>query len=226
MLTGFSVAGTCFVEVTGLRVTGPGGDKPGVFVSGLATLSLHAVKVDNAGSVAVSCQGSTLSMDRVEIVGSHLGGVDLNNCLYTITNSVIAKNGGQFGGVRITLPRAGSAFVNNTVVLNTAGGTTPGGVLCASAAQIVNSVIWGNSPTDVSTICSVTFSNVSQSISGQGNIMHDPTFVNSTTGDYRYQAGSWGIDSATPVGAPAFDFDGAPRPYGASPDMGAFEWHP
>lgn len=43
---------------------------------------------------------------------------------------------------------------------------------------------------------------------------------------YRLIAGSPAIDAADPHDFPPTDHDGRPRPYGAAPDAGAFEWAP
>ena len=56
----------------------------------------------------------------------------------------------------------------------------------------------------------------------------DPLFVNPSAdpaaADFHLKAGSPAIDSGTSVGAPATDFDGNPRPWGAGIDMGAYEY--
>ena len=61
------------------------------------------------------------------------------------------------------------------------------------------------------------------------SIAADPLFVNyqpDGSGDYHLQAGSPAIDAGTSQGpAPAYDFDGEPRPQGITWDIGAYEYH-
>jgi len=65
-------------------------------------------------------------------------------------------------------------------------------------------------------------------ISGPGwagqnrNISGDPKFVDDAGGDYHLTAASPAINAGTPIGAPPYDLDGAPRD--AQPDIGAFEF--
>jgi hypothetical protein len=51
-------------------------------------------------------------------------------------------------------------------------------------------------------------------------------FVNEAGHDYHLQSSSPLINAGTAIGAPAFDFDGIPRPQGAGYDIGAFEYTP
>jgi parallel beta-helix repeat protein len=45
-------------------------------------------------------------------------------------------------------------------------------------------------------------------------------------GDFRLKPGSSPIDAARADGSPSFDLTGFTRPFGAGPDIGAYEWHP
>src|SRR5207253_10917240 len=51
----------------------------------------------------------------------------------------------------------------------------------------------------------------------------DPKFINPATGDYRLQAGSPAIDKGYPSSLTT-DFAGNPRPWGATIDIGAYEY--
>ncbi|HEY3355469.1 MAG TPA: choice-of-anchor Q domain-containing protein [Polyangia bacterium] len=213
------------VLIDGLQVLGGN-----VSLTAGASVTLRHVKVQGATNYyGLACDQSTLVTDAVAILSNSQGGLRLNGCTYTIVNSVIASNGSAsstFGGVWILTPGAGSSFVNNTVVGNTATANIEAGVRCSGAAPVTNSVVWWNSYRDASTTCAVTSSNLGQAVTGQGNISQSPSFKDRTGGDFHYDVGSAGIDTAASIGAPDHDFDGYPRPYGTAPDMGAFEWHP
>ena len=49
-------------------------------------------------------------------------------------------------------------------------------------------------------------------------------FVNIAVGDYHLQADAPAIDAADPSVSTQNDLEGRPRPFGARPDIGAFEW--
>lgn len=60
----------------------------------------------------------------------------------------------------------------------------------------------------------------------RGNTQEAPSFVSpawGTTGNYRLNAGSAGIDQGTLSGAPSDDLDGVSRPVGSAVDIGAYE---
>jgi parallel beta-helix repeat protein len=62
-----------------------------------------------------------------------------------------------------------------------------------------------------------------------GTLTSDPLFVNyqdDGSGDYHLAAGSPCIGSGVPDGAPAFDFDGTPRPQGGTHSIGPYERWP
>ena len=65
---------------------------------------------------------------------------------------------------------------------------------------------------------------------GAGNLSADPLFIDPAsgrTGDYRLSASSPSIDSGVMAGElPDADLDGNPRPCGACPDIGAYEYQP
>src|SRR5882762_10210106 len=65
--------------------------------------------------------------------------------------------------------------------------------------------------------------------SASGTITSNPLVVNDggsiSTGDYHLTVGSPAIDSGANQFCPITDFDGYPRPYGNTCDIGAYEWH-
>lgn len=61
---------------------------------------------------------------------------------------------------------------------------------------------------------------------GEGNVYGNPLFIGpawGTTGNYKLQAGSPGIDTGTSNGAPADDLEHTTRPQGSGYDKGAYE---
>jgi hypothetical protein len=220
----FSVGNGAAVEVEGLNAR-----LEGYLVRSSARLTLRRLRVSGAGGAGVICTfGGQIVVDRVEVVWNPGGGMSLDACKYAVTNTIIAHNSGGslLGGVLLDGTQPGSVFTNNTIVSNTVATPNVGGVDCFAAASIVNSVIRENSPSQVGSNCVVAYSNVQGGATGTGNIDLTPSFVDAGTDNYRYNAGSPGIDVATAIGAPDHDFDGYPRPYNGTPDMGAFEWHP
>lgn len=65
------------------------------------------------------------------------------------------------------------------------------------------------------------------SVEDHNLLFDDPAalFVDPAGFDLRLLEGSAAVDSGSDENAPAFDFDGIPRPQGAATDIGAFEWH-
>ncbi len=52
----------------------------------------------------------------------------------------------------------------------------------------------------------------------------NPSFADSTTGDFHLSSDSPAIDIASAAGAPSDDFEFIPRPQGDGVDMGAYEY--
>jgi hypothetical protein len=67
-----------------------------------------------------------------------------------------------------------------------------------------------------------------QPLAKTGNFSVDPKFVNLAAGDLHLQATSPGVNTALPSSGlnVDHDFDGAARPQGGAPDIGAFELAP
>jgi parallel beta-helix repeat protein len=58
---------------------------------------------------------------------------------------------------------------------------------------------------------------------GDDYVEGDPMFVSPAGADFHLQLGSPAIDKGSPVNAPATDFEGHARPFGAGYDIGAYE---
>jgi len=153
------------------------------------------------------------------------GGIMKNCLIYTnTTTSATLGNGG--GGVYMT----GGAAVNCTVAANVASATEGGGV-SMSGGGVTNTIVYFNSGTVVDTRNayktggSMDFSCVTPTVSGQGNIMADPQFVNTNAADYRLARYSPCADSGIILSwmTGAVDLDGNRRIIGGIVDMGAYE---
>ena len=99
-------------------------------------------------------------------------------------------------------------FVQNGTVLELEFGMDAGNPVWE------NNLVFGNATDYLGT---------SNQTGSHGNLSADPLFVDVSTLNYRLRAGSPAIDAGSAAGAPAVDFDGAPRPRGAGVDIGAFE---
>jgi parallel beta-helix repeat protein len=136
-----------------------------------------------------------------------------------IANNLIRENiAFEDAGGGIYCQSAGAVFYNNIFHNNTAIGyfVNAGGIFADSATTIKNCIFRDNKLVwpEVDEVMSqiegnpdVTFSNVQDGFTGNGNIDADPLYVNSSQGDFRLLAGSPCIDAGDPD--PIFnDLDG------------------
>jgi hypothetical protein len=166
-------------------------------------------------------------------------GCTMGSCPLTVVNSIFIKNRASVaGGIWVTGGGSGAQLVNVTATKNSAslsigrGGFGGGGVTMVSGS-ICNSILWGNRgahPRDLLTVSSVELdhSDVLEQ-SGPvtdlgGNINANPLLGGAS--GIHLLPGSPCIDAGTCTGAPTTDFEGDPRPIGASCDMGADEFVP
>jgi hypothetical protein len=99
-------------------VAGTSANSKGIIASG-ATTKVRLLRVNLSTGAGLGVQadtGATLGMDSCIIQGNTVGGLLVNASTYNVTNSVFATNG---YGVKFELPKTGSTFWSNTVVLNT-----------------------------------------------------------------------------------------------------------
>ena len=182
---------------------------------------------------------------------AHGGGVDLcevSHCIIvdnqargngagarrsSVSDSLIARN--------VSLNDRGSAsgggarncrLIRCTVAGNLAGpggSSSPGQGGIDSCQSVENCIIYGNKLTDGTDSnangSTITYSCLGSSVSGTGNIVADPLFVDSANGNYRLEADSPCIDAgaAGDLDLP-FDLDGNPRVKGRAIDMGCYEF--
>jgi hypothetical protein len=157
------------------------------------------------------------------------GGISVYNNgpnLAVIRNCVFTANDGHYGGGvsgRLAL-LSGCTIVGNT----------DSGICDFGGLQVVNSVIWGNTPVQIDEGSpDITYSDIQGGWPGTGNIDADPLFKNPGAGDYRLGTGSPCIDAGDPSyqSVPLeVDYDGSLRVWDGNADgqavvdMGAYEW--
>ena len=211
--------------LTLVGVNASGNEDSGAGISATnCNLTLVGVTVSgNGGAGLVASAGGNVTVRRSRFSGNTGGGLGLNSVRAVVENTVIGgagpeANGGpaaSFGGCRISNPMPGSRFINNTVVNNTAPGAAADGIICISAVDIINSIVWDNEERDLSSMCNA----VSSHVDGTA-----PGFA--ADGYHLTAASTCCVDQGTDTDAPADDIDGDERPCGESIDIGADELCP
>ncbi len=161
---------------------------------------------------------------------------DPANIELAIRNSIFADNRAPYGA-GLYLARDTTATIQGTTITDNSwdesGGNGLGGQF--STATIVNSLIYGNTPFDVTADSGVDYvveySNIGVTegveIAGPGNINADPLFVDPDNGDYHLTADSPCVNAGDPEFVPEegeTDIDGEPRVVGGRVDMGSDEY--
>jgi hypothetical protein len=222
-----------FTSLTGFKVINGSADSGG------------AIYLNNASLNITNCIMSGNSSSE----GG--GGIDMFHSSPSITNCVISGNTTPGGGGGIKTDGGSPSFINCLITDNHAtsgwGGaansyhSSPVLINCTvagnsawadggwfemgSALTLTNAVMYFNFPYldyPLAPGHSIIYSNIAGGYEGEGNIDVPPEFVGG--GDYRLSEGSPCIDTGTANGAPDYDLDGNPRPYGAGYDMGAYEY--
>ena len=143
----------------------------------------------------------------------------------TITNSVFTQNSARYGGAIAGLIYSMPSIVNCTITANTA--TAIGGavhVKATSYPQIINTLIWNNTPDEIhfeGNPLPISYSNIKGGYKGTGNINTNPIFVDQELSDYRLVTLSKCIGSASFTFAPPTDLLGDLRQ--DPPTIGAYE---
>ena len=134
-------------------------------------------------------------------------------------NELSANSAGFNGG---GISSSGSDFTIDkcTIIYDTAFAGTGGGIFCNnSSPQIINSIIWGNSPdqmyqTGGSTI-QATYCDIQQIWPGTGNILQYPMFADTANADYHISWDNYPVHDLTK--SPCID-SGNPDPIYDDPD--------
>ena len=215
----------------------------GIYLGGSPNISNCIIKGNSGGGIKSVYGSPTISdcwiSENTKTYGS--GFSMEQRGVATITNCIIDRNNNtmetKWGSGTIMIWSGCSAVITNCTIT---GNTFPsllgpyaGIYIKSSAVLIKNSILWGNSSTEV--YCddgygpcdiTVTHSNIQGGWNGTGNnnINSDPLFVDAANGDFHLQSGSECIDNGTSAGAPATDINGVSRPQGSGFDMGAYEY--
>ena len=184
---------------------------------------------------------------------THGGGIFHHAGVTEISNTVISGNSTEDmhgGGLSIYVTEAETTVLNNVEITNNSAAFWGGAAMFFQAKvdmihttvsqntdyannsvlknqngelNIVNSIVWDNTPNVTDGNASITYSNVSSG-AGEGNIFNvDPLFVNVEEGDYSLITDSPCKDAGTAD----IDGDGVNDIldfYGNAPDMGAYEY--
>ena len=164
---------------------------------------------------------------------------------YTATNIVLRHelvyrnhNTSSYGGAGIYVQDTASAtFDHCTITGNNSPGDQGNGLTVYGAAQVSNSIIWGNSGNQIfngGNSLTMTYSD-SQPYGGTGNLSLDPLFANPAADDYHLKSkrgrwdpakSQWVTDSVhSPCidkGDPAAAFDQEPIPNRSRTNMGVY----
>jgi len=210
--------------IAGLTISG--GD--GIYCDGTSPLILNCF-ITGARRGISSWDFSCPAITNCCIVGNELNGIGAwDFSCPAITNCYIVGN--KRRGVFIKDGDIGctGTIKNCTIAANGEG--------VWGISVITNSIIWGNSSTQVAEPnCIVTYSDIQDGFPGEGNINADPCFADPNSGDYhlKSQAGrwdpvseSWVQDDVTSpcidAGDPASPFGFESAPNGGRINMGAY----
>lgn len=148
----------------------------------------------------------------------------------TVANSLFAGNTAVLSGGAVSNSDSKPTLLNCTVADNYAE-SFGGGFISENAKGIdpviINSILWYNSDVQISGKAKVTYSNIQEKLKGKGNIDQEPSFMDTTTGDYRLAPDSPCIDAGQNSSvSTSLDLDGDPRISNDTVDMGAYEYTP
>jgi hypothetical protein len=154
--------------------------------------------------------------------------------LVSFVNSLIVQNTAEEYGGGIYIGDSSTPITKNTTIYHLTNSTISGNIGKISGGgifsesdnlMVTNSILWGNSPDELSPYnpdYKISFSDVQGGHEGEGNIDAAPRFVGN--GDYHLTELSPCIDKGTSEGAPDYDLEGNKRPQGNGYDMGAYEF--
>ncbi len=164
------------------------------------------------------------------VAGACTGIYTAVNCSPTIVNTLFSGNISTLGngggcGFSVSTP----TLINVTVVNNSVAQGGAGMWIYNSTATIKNSIVYNNSPDQLSVTgtANVTYSNIMGGYTGTGNINQNPQFIGTGTNQFALQDSSPCRNSGTPdtigLNLPLFDLAGNNRISDNRIDIGAYE---
>jgi hypothetical protein len=249
----FSVALGTTVVLSGLTIRGGSGNGGGVFNRGTLTLNSVAVSGNTAGclncglgtgggiwnyaNAALTVNDSTISGNSAlgsSFYGPSRGGGIANDGTLTLTNSTVSGNVSNFGsggGIHNT----GTATLESSTVSGNSGNSGAGGIVNSGTLNTRNSIIAGNTSSDLSGVPTSQGYNVIGT-GGSGFVATDLTNADpmlrplanyggptSTMAPWPDGPGVGRIPGTAGTDFPAADQRGTFRPQGAQADSGAVE---
>ena len=244
-IEGFTIKNGAANSGAGLRISFPS--------SSDHSLTMNKMIIENnygssGGAMWVSpSRGSIKLLSSIvrNNTGTAIWGNGLNDATFEIVNTLIYDNeGGAYGYGNFNAGN-GLKVVNCTVVNN--NGSSPNGgafALNNGNLEVINSIIYNNQPTDITTVGSYGNITVNNSIitndENSVTVFYpseaiqlnwsdnyygiNPNFID-YWGDYHLSDYSLAIGAGTIEGAPDVDIEGnfRPNPTGSNPDLGAYE---
>jgi len=230
-----------------LNVTGNAADSWGggiYFIDSFADVSDITVSGNGAGSQGggIACNHSPITVVDSEISDNAAGdggGLYFRRASSTgMVNTVVAWNTATYFGGGIYCMECSCPVMTHCIVADNDAGWRGGGMAFElnAGAEIVNSVLWGNTALEDEQIycddtgeVSVGYSDVQGGWVGEGVIDDDPLFADVGTYDYHLCGGSPCVDAGEDAGVDE-DIDGEGRPFDgdgdgtADADMGVDEF--
>ncbi|NQT34250.1 choice-of-anchor D domain-containing protein, partial [bacterium] len=147
------------------------------------------------------------------------GGLYINAADPTCDHLIIHSNAASRRGAGIYITAGASPVISHVTVSGNVAQEGIGGLdaFGGSAAAIVNSIFFGNTPAGMPVDQVITFSDVEDGYAGEGNIDADPLFADSDNDDYNLTGDSPCIDAGDP--------DADEDPDVTTADMGALYLH-
>jgi predicted outer membrane repeat protein len=195
------------------------------------------------GKMGIYCSSASPTITNCTIAGN--GNADMGAGMYikdgsspTLVNCTFSENSASMMGGGMYNQDSSPTLTNCTFSGNSAS-YYGGGMYCnGGSPTLTNCILWGDIPDEILIFGSapvITYSNIQNGFTGEGNIDADPLFADPNNGDYhlKSQAGrwdlnsqSWVIDEATSpcidAGDPGTPVGFEPLPNGGIINMGAY----
>jgi len=246
---GISLTGSAKLSLTRVSVRDNSDRGIAVTGSGNSLTCTRCTLVSNAAQGLDASTGTT-TITQSTIGNNAGGGIHINGSVaFHIIGNFIYQNGqngrSNASGINIAVNAQVAGAPENELKFNSItanlGLDTGQGIQCASGTPLIasNNIVWMNGGTPVvdaqvtGNQCSFAYSDIGPTpATGATNIVTDPSFVNSATGDLHLTAASPALGGGDPAAnltdLAAKDIDGEPRVNrpGKGPDLGADQYDP